>query len=172
MCIPCSKTFNAVPWFLVCDLDLAGWPTKKIVLGFNFWIGGVTCCCYLHMVATGELCCLSDNSGPYCNCSIYERYRFKNLVLKFSDRLLDLTDLTVKTWICENITFLFTFVECLLTYANCTLSSGDITHTICFIIHHMEWKFMLDPILKSLHWQIYYGIVVYRHAWTAVQGKV
>ena len=35
---------------------------KKIVLDYDFWISGVTYCCYLHMVATGELCCLSDNS--------------------------------------------------------------------------------------------------------------
>ena len=46
------------------DLDLAGWPTlKKIVLDYDFWIRGVSYCCYLHMVAAGELCCLSDKSG-------------------------------------------------------------------------------------------------------------
>ena len=46
------------------DLDLEGWPTfKKIVLDYDFWIREVTYCCYLHMVAAGELCCLSDNSG-------------------------------------------------------------------------------------------------------------
>ena len=46
------------------DLDLPGCPTlKKIVLDYDFWIRGVTYCCYLHMVAAGELCCLSDNSG-------------------------------------------------------------------------------------------------------------
>ena len=63
MCIPCSKTFNAIPWFLTL------WPwhsrlpyLKKIVLDFDFWIRRVTYCCYLHMVAAGELCCLSDNS--------------------------------------------------------------------------------------------------------------
>ena len=32
-------------------------------MDFDFWLRGVTYCCYLHMVATGELCCLSDNSG-------------------------------------------------------------------------------------------------------------
>ena len=60
MCFLCSKTFNAVPWFWpsdLTDLDLVGWPTlKKIVLGF--WIRGVTYCCYLHLVAASELCCL------------------------------------------------------------------------------------------------------------------
>ena len=33
---------------------------KKCELDYDFWIRGVT---YLHMVAAGELCCLSDNSG-------------------------------------------------------------------------------------------------------------
>ena len=67
ICIPCSKTFNVVPWFWCSDLDLEGWPTfKKIVLDYDFWIRGVTYCCYLHMVPAGELCCLSDNSG-FCN---------------------------------------------------------------------------------------------------------
>ena len=36
---------------------------KKFDLDYDFWIRGVTYCCYLHMVAAGELCCLSDNSG-------------------------------------------------------------------------------------------------------------
>ena len=36
---------------------------KKIDQDYEFWIRGVTYCCYLHMVAAGELCCLSDNSG-------------------------------------------------------------------------------------------------------------
>ena len=64
MCIPCSKTFNAVPWFFSSDLGLAGWPTfKKNVVDYDFWLRGVTYCCYLHvhMVAAVKLCCLSDN---------------------------------------------------------------------------------------------------------------
>ena len=36
---------------------------KKNDRDYDFWIRGVTFCCYLHMVAAGELCCLSDNSG-------------------------------------------------------------------------------------------------------------
>ena len=50
--------------FWPIDLDIKGWPTfKKIVLDYDFWIWEVTYCSYLHMVAAGELCCLSDNSG-------------------------------------------------------------------------------------------------------------
>ena len=77
MCISCSKTFNAVPYFWCSDLDLEGWPTlKKIVLDYDFWIRGVTYCCYLHMVAAGELCCLSDNSGLCCwTSTCYMFYR-------------------------------------------------------------------------------------------------
>ena len=60
MCIPCSNTFNALPWF--SDLVTLTSPgcsfLKKIVLDYDFWIRGVTHCCYLHMVAAGELCCL------------------------------------------------------------------------------------------------------------------
>ena len=41
---------------------------KKNFLDYDFWIRGVTFCCYLHMVADGELCCLSDNSGFYHVC--------------------------------------------------------------------------------------------------------
>ena len=36
---------------------------KTIDGDYDFWITGVIYCCYLHMVAAGELCCLSDNSG-------------------------------------------------------------------------------------------------------------
>ena len=52
--------------FWPSDLDLVGWPTlkKKIVQGYDFWIRGVTYCCYLQTVAAGELCnVFSDNSG-------------------------------------------------------------------------------------------------------------
>ena len=50
--------FNLVTLTLQVDLHL-----KEIVIGYDFWIRRVTYCCYLHMVATDELRCLSDNSG-------------------------------------------------------------------------------------------------------------
>ena len=31
---------------------------KNIDWDYDFWVRGVTYCCYLHMVAAGELCCL------------------------------------------------------------------------------------------------------------------
>ena len=54
---PCTLNLRIWP----SDLDFAGWlPFRKIVLGYDFWIRRVTYCCYLHIVAAGELCCLSD----------------------------------------------------------------------------------------------------------------
>ena len=46
--------------FWPSDLDLGVWPTlkKKVIMDHDFLIRGVTYCCYLHMVAAGELCCL------------------------------------------------------------------------------------------------------------------
>ena len=38
---------------------------KKLSWTMTFETEGFTYCCYVHMVAAGELCCLSDNSG-YC----------------------------------------------------------------------------------------------------------
>ena len=66
ICIPCSKIFNAVPStmnFDVVTLTLKFDLYKTIDGDYDFWIRGVIYCCYLHMVAAGELCCLSDNSG-------------------------------------------------------------------------------------------------------------
>ena len=52
--IPCDKTF---PRTFKSDL------LKKNILDYDFWIRWVTYCCYLQIVAAGEPCCLSDNSG-------------------------------------------------------------------------------------------------------------
>ena len=36
---------------------------KNFILGHDFLIRRVIFCCYLRIAATGELCCLFDNSG-------------------------------------------------------------------------------------------------------------
>ena len=63
LCTLYTLIFDLVTLALQADLLLE----KIFFLDYDFWIRGVTYCCYLHMVATGELvvwlCCLSDNSG-------------------------------------------------------------------------------------------------------------
>ena len=42
--------FAVLRYIWASDLDLTGWPTfKKIVLDYDFWIGGVTYCYYLSI---------------------------------------------------------------------------------------------------------------------------
>ena len=75
MCIPCSKTFRHCAMISdVLTSTLLVYLLKKIVLDYDFWMRGVTYCCFLHMVAAGELCCLSDNSSYIC-CSCFTMYK-------------------------------------------------------------------------------------------------
>ena len=78
VCIPCSKIFNAVPTNMIFDvvtLTLKFDLLYKTIDGdYDFWITGVIYCCYLHMVAAGELCCLSDNSGYSCRAYLVDSW--------------------------------------------------------------------------------------------------
>ena len=51
--------FDVVTLTLKVDL------LKKNDQAYDFWIRGYLLLLFLHMVAAGELCCLSDNSGCY-----------------------------------------------------------------------------------------------------------
>ena len=68
---------------------------KKIDQDYDFWIRGVTYmyCCYLHMVAAGELCCLSDNSGFF----FFHLTKFTSLPVSYIDLKPE--------YMCQNQTF-------------------------------------------------------------------
>ena len=47
-------------------------------------------CCYLHMVAAGELCCLSDNSG-FRGAYIRESFGLNPLLTSLSIQIVAIT---------------------------------------------------------------------------------
>ena len=87
--------------FWPSDLDLPGCPSlKNFFLDYDFWISGVTYCCYLHMVAAGELCCLSDNSGYKIENSLF--YGLKCILFI---RSVQCQRVSVWFWIILNFSF-------------------------------------------------------------------
>ena len=50
---------------------------------------GVKYCCYSHMVAAGELCCLSNNSG--CSCYYLSNYICIFTVSEYIAKILTVT---------------------------------------------------------------------------------
>ena len=66
---------------------------KKIDQDYDFWIRGVTYCCYLHMVAAGELCCLSVGN-PHIVIAIYSQPHWFLYPMWFPHQLPHLAILT------------------------------------------------------------------------------
>ena len=102
ICIPCSKIFNAVQSNMIFDvvtLTLRFDLLYKTIDGdYDFWITGVIYCCYLHMVAAGELCCLSDNSG-WSLLHMLERVKMSFLLLL----MLLISYLNYRTFVKESL---------------------------------------------------------------------
>ena len=122
ICISCSKIFNAEPWFLTLKIDLL---FKKIDRDYDFWIRGVTYCCYLYMVVAGELCGLSENSGSICLNITDDLPGLRFLDLSYCDNMDDFCMSVLKV-IAPTLEF--------LDISGCK----GITHHGLACLHHLE----------------------------------